>query len=113
MALQQAAPAARFGWMAIRALAASTTVAFAEEMAFRGYLLKALPFATWFAVLASSVAFGLTHGDRWFAATLAGICYALVFLRKGRIAEAVVAHGITNALIAAQVLILQTWRLWT
>jgi len=48
----------------------------------------------------------------WLAGILAGLCYALVYVRTGRIGEAVVAHGVTNALIAADVLIFGHWHLW-
>ena len=63
-------------------LAATVTVPIAEELAFRGFLLRrfispdfeAISFQTfsWFALLASSVIFGLLHGQRWIAGTLAG-----------------------------------------
>ena len=40
------------------------------------------------------------------AGTLAGLLYAITFLRHGRIGDAVVAHATTNALLAALVLLL-------
>jgi CAAX prenyl protease-like protein len=63
-------------------------------------------------VLISSVAFGLMHGDRWLAGTLAGLIYAIAFLRRGRIGDAVVAHTTTNALLAAWVLVGGRWYFW-
>ena len=55
----------------------------AEELAFRGFLLRrlvaedfeAVPSGrfTWPALLLSSVAFGALHGSRWIAGTLAGL----------------------------------------
>ena len=111
-ALAAATPAARLGWIAVRAVASSSTVPFAEELAFRGFFLRRFPEPLWFAVLLSSVAFGTLHGDRWFAGTLAGVGYALVYLRKGRVGEAIAAHGLTNALIAVDVLATGAWHLW-
>jgi len=32
--------------------------------------------------------------------------------RRGKVADAVIAHAVTNALIAADVLILGNWGLW-
>jgi membrane protease YdiL (CAAX protease family) len=60
----------------------------------------------------SSAAFGLLH-ERWFAATLCGGLYALAAWRTGRLRDAVVAHAVTNALIAAVVLASGRWGLWS
>ncbi len=59
----------------------------------------------------SSVLFGLLHG-RWFAGILAGLAYALVVRRRGNFGDAVLAHAITNAQIAATVLLTGAWQLW-
>jgi len=93
-----------------------------EELAFRGFLIRRVISPdfdslsprryTYFAVLVSSVAFGLLHGDRWIAGSVAGLIYAAVFLRRGRIGDAVVAHALTNALLAAWVLWSGRWYLW-
>ncbi len=64
------------------------------------------------AVLVSSAAFGLLHGDRWLAGTLAGVLYAIAVVRRGRIGDAVVAHATTNGLLALWVLAGGNWRLW-
>jgi len=115
-------PFARVAWLAIRVLAAVVTVPIAEELAFRGYLIRRLISSrfesidprtwTYFSVLASSVAFGLMHGDRWLAGIAAGILYAAVFLARGRIGDAVVAHATTNALLAIWVLARGAWYMW-
>jgi exosortase E/protease (VPEID-CTERM system) len=113
---------ARIAWLVFRTAAAVLTVPIAEELAFRGFLIRRLSSAdfeslsprhyTYIAVLVSSVAFGLLHGDRWLAGTLAGVIYAVAFLRRGRIGDAVVAHATTNALLAAWVLVGGKWDLW-
>jgi membrane protease YdiL (CAAX protease family) len=46
------------------------------------------------------------------AGTIAGLLYAAVFLRRGRIGDAVVAHATTNALLAGYVLLWGKWSLW-
>lgn len=114
--------AARIAWLFCRTLAAVVTVPIAEELAFRGFLIRRLMAAdfasldfrsyTYLAVLLSSLAFGLMHGDRWLAGTLAGLLYALVFLRRGSLGDAALAHATTNALIAAMVLTQGKWYLW-
>ncbi len=50
-------------------------------------------------------------GSRWIAGTLAGLLYGAVYLRRGRIGDAVVAHAITNGLLAASVLVTGQWNL--
>jgi CAAX prenyl protease-like protein len=113
---------ARVTWLGFRTVAAVITVPIAEELAFRGFLIRRLSSAdfeslsprhyTYIAVVVSSVAFGLLHGDRWLAGTLAGLIYAVAFLRRGRIGDAVVAHATTNALLAAWVLVGGNWDMW-
>jgi exosortase E/protease (VPEID-CTERM system) len=113
---------ARIIWLAFRTLAATVTVPIAEELAFRGFLLRRMISSdfesvsfrhfSFFAFLVSSVAFGLMHGDRWFAGTIAGMLYAGVLQRRGRIGECVVAHATTNALLAGCVLLFGRWDLW-
>jgi exosortase E/protease (VPEID-CTERM system) len=121
-ALADSSAAARVAWITLRALSAIVTVPIAEELAFRGFLLRRLispdfesvPFHsfTWLGLAASSVAFGLLHGNLWFAGILAGLLYAWAMLRRGRIGEAVVAHATTNLLLAGYVLVFQHWHLW-
>jgi exosortase E/protease (VPEID-CTERM system) len=112
----------RVAWLAVRTIAAVTTVPIAEELAFRGFLIRRLISSdfesldprkyTIVAVLLSSLAFGSLHGPRWIAGTLAGLIYALAYLRRGRIGDAVIAHALTNALLAACVLLGGKWYLW-
>ena len=49
---------------------------------------------------------------RPLAGILAGLLYATAFLRRGRIGDAVVAHALTNAMLAAWVLWTGSWYLW-
>jgi exosortase E/protease (VPEID-CTERM system) len=120
--LASASASARTLWIAFRVLASVTTVPLAEELAFRGYLLRrlissdfeAVSFSrvTPVAVLVSSAIFGLLHGGRWIAGILAGIVLALLIMRRGRIGDAVAAHAVANGLIALYVLAFNAWSLW-
>ena len=113
---------ARVTWLVFRTLAAVITVPIAEELAFRGFLLRrlispdfesvSLKRWTLLAVFGSSLAFGVLHGDRWIAGTVAGMLYAAAQRWRGRIGDAVVAHGVTNALISISVLWGSHWSLW-
>jgi exosortase E/protease (VPEID-CTERM system) len=121
-ALAHASALVRITWLAFRILGAVITVPIAEELAFRGFLLRRLVSAdfesvawrtfAWVPFLISSIAFGLLHGDRWLAGTIAGMIYAFAMLRRGRIGEAAAAHAVTNALLAIFVLATGNWQLW-
>jgi CAAX prenyl protease-like protein len=109
-------------WLVFRVLGAVITVPVAEELAFRGFLTRRLIAAdftavpasrfTWVSFLISSVLFGALHGC-WVAGTLAGMLYTLALYRRGRLADAIVAHATTNALIAACVIIGGQWSQWS
>jgi exosortase E/protease (VPEID-CTERM system) len=109
-------------WIAGRVLGAVVAAPLVEELAFRGYLLRrlisdgfesvSLRRFTWPALIVSSLLFGFLHGDRWFAGTLAGLVYSAASLRRGRIADAVVAHATTNAMLAGYVLLWGKWHFW-
>lgn len=108
-------------WLGFRVLGSVLVVPWVEELAFRGYLLRKLiapayervqpGHFTWLSFLGSSILFGLLH-ERWLAGTLAGMAYALALYRRGRLGDAILAHIVTNALIAVWVLALGRWELW-
>jgi len=109
-------------WASFRVIGSVIVVPMAEELAFRGYLLRKLvskDFAkvavghfSWFSFLFTSVLFGLLH-DRWVAGTVAGMIFALALYRRRQFADALLAHVTANALIAAYVLLFGQWGLWT
>ena len=121
-ALAATGAAAQIIWIFLRTLTAVLAVPIAEELAFRGYLLRLLqsrdfesvsPRAfTWFALAVSSLAFGLMHGNFWLAGTLTGLLYGLAVIRTGRLGEAIVAHATTNALLVVFILAFDNWHLW-
>jgi exosortase E/protease (VPEID-CTERM system) len=95
-------------WLALYGLGFVLVTPLVEELAFRGYLMRRLVAAdfeavppgrfTWLSFVCSSVPFGLLHGE-WVSGILAGMVYALVVVRTGRVRDAVLAHAITNALL--------------
>jgi exosortase E/protease (VPEID-CTERM system) len=108
-------------WVVLRSVGSVLVVPAVEELAFRGYLLRRLvardfdlvALSRWtpWAVVGSSLAFGLLH-DRWWLASLAGLVYAFAVVRRGRLLDGVIAHATTNALVAAYVLMSGNWSLW-
>jgi len=113
---------ARTLWIASRALTGILLVPIAEELAYRGYLMRRLraedfesvAFASvgWGSLLVTAVAFGVLHGTLWFPGIAAGVAYGLVLMRTGRMGEAVAAHATSNLLLAIWVLAAGQWQLW-
>jgi exosortase E/protease (VPEID-CTERM system) len=114
-------PLIRYVWLLFRIVGATVTVPIAEELAFRGYVLRKLiadDFSvvrldrfTWFSFLGSSILFGALHGE-WIAGTLAGMAFALVLYRRGELGDSIVAHATANTLLSAWVLTTGRWCLW-
>jgi exosortase E/protease (VPEID-CTERM system) len=112
---------AQFLWLFCRALAAIVVIPIAEELAFRGYLLRKLVRAnfetvplgyfTWFSFLTCSILFGVLHA-RWLAGCFAGMIFAAAVYRRGLLSDGILSHGITNGLLAAYVLATGRWSLW-
>jgi exosortase E/protease (VPEID-CTERM system) len=121
-ALEAMPPAVRNVWIAIRIGSSVSIVPIAEELAYRGFLLRRLAAADFqsvsfrsvgpWALLASSVAFGLVHGAMWLPGIAAGLLYGTLLIRTGRLGEAVTAHATTNALVACWVVFGNQWQLW-
>ncbi len=109
-------------WVFFRVIGSVITVPLAEELAFRGYLIRKLVAKdfenvqsghfTWISFLVSSLLFGLLH-DNWLAGTLAGAGFAMALYQRGKICDAIVAHMTSNALIAVAVLGFGRWSLWS
>jgi hypothetical protein len=62
-----------------------------EDVDFRAF--------SWFALVTSSPLFGLSHA-RWPAAAFAGVIYALLMWRGGRLPSSIAAHMTSNAVMA-------------
>jgi exosortase E/protease (VPEID-CTERM system) len=108
-------------WFGIKVVGFVVVTPIAEELAFRGYLMRRLIAAdfervpvgrfTWLSFLISSALFGLLHGH-WVAGTLAGMAYAALACRTGRLRDAVLAHAATNGLLAATAQFTGDMRWW-
>lgn len=109
-------------WLTFRTIGSVITVPVAEELAFRGFLLRKLVDSdfervsfrqfTWFSFLGSSILFGMLHGE-WIAGIVAGMIFAAVTYRRGQLADAIAAHMTSNALLSAYVLLSHNWSLWS
>jgi exosortase E/protease (VPEID-CTERM system) len=112
----------RWLWLGSRLVGSVLTVPLAEELAYRGYLMRRVQRedfdtlqyseAGWLALAISSVAFGVMHGAMWMPGIVAGVGYALICKWRNSLGEAVFAHATTNALVALSVVLSGDWRLW-
>ena len=108
-------------WILLRVLGSVVVVPVIEELAFRGFLQRRLIAADFtsvsyrrlsvVSVAVSALAFGVLHGQ-WIAGTVAGVMFSLIAAVRDRLSDAVIAHAVANALIAATVLGFGRWDLW-
>jgi exosortase E/protease (VPEID-CTERM system) len=120
--LAAVSPALRGFWILSRVVGSVLIVPIAEELAYRGYLMRrlitadfeSLPFQSvgWLSLMAAAIAFGVAHGALWIPAILAGLAFGLIVVRRGRLGEAVAAHATANALLGGAVLAGNQWQLW-
>jgi CAAX prenyl protease-like protein len=63
------------------------------------------------AVMLSTFVFMLAH-TLWLAAILAGVAYALLYIRSGKLWTAVLAHAVTNGALGIWVVATRNWQFW-
>jgi CAAX prenyl protease-like protein len=107
--------------VAMRAAGAVLLVPVMEELFWRSLLMRWIegtPFeevdarrVRLRAVVLSTFVFVLAH-TLWLAAALAGLAYAWLYVRSGKLWLAVIAHAVTNGALAAWVVMLQRWDYW-
>jgi exosortase E/protease (VPEID-CTERM system) len=112
----------RAAWIIGHILVSVVVIPVAEELAFRGYLLRrinGLDFESQLpgqvgglALVISSMIYGLCQGVFWLPGMITGVIFGLVYMRSGRLGEAVVAHATLNGLLTAAVLGASHWELW-
>lgn len=120
-------------WLACRVLGATIIVPIAEELAFRGFALPNLEIwlvsllekfsilklsahnirftSTLLSLILTSILFGVLHSE-FLAGTLAGIAYGIAYLSRRKLIDAVVAHVVTNGLLAIYVVSFGYWSYW-
>jgi len=108
-------------WLLFRVVGAAVIVPIAEEFAFRGYIQ--LHLENWFdrkgfksaSVIASigitALLFGYVHSNM-LAGSVAGLFFGLAYLQRRQLIDAVTAHAVTNALLAAYVMGFGYWSYW-
>lgn len=107
-------------WLAIKVMGSVCVTPLLEELAFRGYLMRRLTSAEFESVGArqtsvlawaiSALIFGVLH-EQWLAATLAGALYGYAYMRRGQLADCILAHACTNLLLVVCALCRGDWSL--
>ena len=107
--------------IAVRWLGASLLVPVMEELFWRSFLMRWLQGAPFTgvdprrvglrAVLLSTFVFTLAH-TLWVAAVMAGLAYAWLYRRTGRLWVPVLAHAVTNGVLGVWVVATTNWAFW-
>ncbi len=110
-----------FVWIGFRVVGASVVVPVMEEFFWRGFLLRwivhqdfkkvAIGTFTWPSFLITSVLFASEH-NRWLVGLVAGVAYNLVLYRTKSLYACMIAHGVTNLILAIFVLATEQWGFW-
>ncbi len=109
-------------FIAMRVLESAVLVPVLEELFWRGWLMRWLirsdfhetplgrytPFSFWMTALL----FASEHGAYWEVGLLAGVAYNWWVIRTRNLADCILAHGVTNALLAGYILIFDHWQYW-
>jgi len=109
-------------FVAVRVLESAVLVPVLEELFWRGWLMRwairpdfesvslgqytAVSF--WFV----AVLFASEHGPYWEVGLIAGVAYNWWLVRTRNLADCILAHAVTNALLAGYVLIFDQWQYW-
>lgn len=107
--------------IAVRWLGATLLVPVMEELFWRSFVMRWLEHPQFEAVppqrvtirpvLLSTFAFMLVH-PLWLAAIVAGLVYAWLYVRTGRLWNAVIAHAVTNGALGLWVVATGNWQFW-
>jgi CAAX prenyl protease-like protein len=109
-------------FLSIRVMSSVLLVPVLEELFWRGWLMRWLintdflkvPLGTYQATSFCVVAllFASEHGSYWDVGLLAGIIYNLWIVRAKNLADCILAHAVTNGILAIYVLTAGHWEYW-
>lgn len=106
---------------AVRIAGSALVVPFIEEVFYRSFVYRFIAAKEFLSIplqrfipmpfFVTSLLFGFAHQE-WLAGMLCGLCYQGLVIRKGRLGDAVTAHGITNLLLGLWVVWKGAWHFW-
>jgi len=107
--------------IAVRWVGAALLVPVMEELFWRSFLMRWIQSSTFEAVdpqrvgvkaiVLSTFVFVLAH-TLWLAAIVAGLAYAWLYRRTGKLWVAVIAHAVTNGALGVWVVATGNWAFW-
>ncbi len=114
-------PLARWTFIGSRVFGAVVVVAFMEELFWRGFLIRwlvnenfrtvPLGVFTWTSFLFTTGLFAVEH-DQWLAGLICGALYNGLFYWTKSLRACIVAHAVSNAVLAVWVLATGAWQFW-
>ena len=111
-----------FAFILLRSISSCALVPIVEELFWRGWMMrwlidknflkvplgKYVPSSFWMV----AVLFALEHGPYWDVGLAAGIVYNWWIVRTRNLADCILAHSVTNAVLAGYVLWTDQWQYW-
>jgi len=108
--------------LTLRTLRAALFVPIAEELFWRGWLMRwiisqdfaKVPLGAWSAraFWIVAVLFAVEHGALWDVGLAAGILYNWWMVRTKSLGDLILAHGVTNLVLSAYVIFANQWQYW-
>ncbi|MGC9947176.1 MAG: CAAX prenyl protease-related protein [Bryobacteraceae bacterium] len=109
-------------FIGVRVLESALLVPIIEELFWRGWVMRwviradfeSVPVGQYTALSFWAVAllFAAEHGPYWEVGLVAGVVYNWWLVRTRSLADCILAHAVTNGLLAAYVLIFDRWQYW-
>ena len=109
-------------FIVMRTISSFILVPILEELFWRGWMMRRLidrdflkvPMGTYVrsAFWIVAVLFASEHGPYWEVGLAAGIIYNWWLVRTKNLADCILAHAVTNAVLAAYVLVTSQWQYW-
>jgi len=109
-------------FLVLRCVSSFVLIPVLEELFWRGWLMRWLIDREWMKVPLGHYApnafwivallFGSEHGPYWEVGIAAGATYNWWIVRTRNLADCILAHGVTNALLCAWVIATGQWQYW-
>jgi len=109
-------------FLVIRIIGTAVLVPIVEELFWRGWLMRwminreflKVPLGTYArsAFWVTALLFASEHGSFWEVGLAAGIIYNWWLVRTSNLADCILAHAVTNAILAAYVMLGGQWQYW-
>ena len=108
-----------WGLFGFRLAGIALVVPIMEELFWRGFLMRwlikedftSVPLGTYrpFSFGITTVCFAAVHGPEWPLAVIVGVLYGAWFVRTKKLGDIMLAHGVTNLLLALYCLLTNDW----